>query len=149
MAPCADGSSCFCFSKPVQAHQYNLQPTAHWRRQDGNPKIICINITTHNFFFTNKTKNAKKNLTMANLIILYFLRLLNKMIFGLTSLRHKAVADVSNHNELIGRRCGIQLGWKSSCFTFNCFWFQLLWVSGQLICWVVEWPTLIIAVLIN
>ena len=37
---------------------------------------------------------------------------------------HKAVAEVSNHNELIGRKSGIQLVRKSMDFTFNCvlFW---------------------------
>ena len=33
----------------------------------------------------------------------------------------KAVAEVSNHNEPIGRKSGIQLVWKSMDFTFNCF----------------------------
>ena len=34
---------------------------------------------------------------------------------------HKAVAEVSNHNEPIGRKSGIQLVRKSMDFTFNCF----------------------------
>ena len=34
---------------------------------------------------------------------------------------HKAVAEVSNHNEPIGRTSGIQLVRKSMDFTFNCF----------------------------
>ena len=34
---------------------------------------------------------------------------------------HKAVAEVSNHNEPIGRRSGTQLVGKSMDFTFNCF----------------------------
>ena len=34
---------------------------------------------------------------------------------------HKAVAEVSNHNEPIGRKSGIQLVQKSMDFTFNCF----------------------------
>ena len=33
----------------------------------------------------------------------------------------KAVAEVSNHNEPIGRKSGIQLVRKSMDFTFNCF----------------------------
>ena len=33
----------------------------------------------------------------------------------------KAVAEVSNHNEPIGRRSGTQLVGKSMDFTFNCF----------------------------
>ena len=33
---------------------------------------------------------------------------------------HKAVAEVSNHNEPIGRKSGIQLVRKSMDFTFNC-----------------------------
>ena len=34
---------------------------------------------------------------------------------------HKAVAEVSNHNEPIGRQSEIQLVRKSMDFTFNCF----------------------------
>ena len=34
---------------------------------------------------------------------------------------HKAVAEVSNHNELIGRKSRIQLIRMSMDFTFNCF----------------------------
>ena len=34
---------------------------------------------------------------------------------------HKAVAEVSNHNEPIGRGSGTQLVGKSMDFTFNCF----------------------------
>ena len=34
---------------------------------------------------------------------------------------HKAVAEVSNHNEPIGRESEIQLVRKSMDFTFNCF----------------------------
>ena len=35
--------------------------------------------------------------------------------------RRKAVAEVSNHNEPIGRKSGSQLGRKSMDFTFSCF----------------------------
>ena len=34
---------------------------------------------------------------------------------------HKAVAEVSNHNEPIGRKSEIQLVRKSMDFTFSCF----------------------------
>ena len=44
----------------------------------------------------------------------------------LTYLPHKAVADVSNHNEPIGRKCGIQLVRKSVRFRFNCFQLQVI-----------------------
>ena len=38
---------------------------------------------------------------------------------------HKAVAELSNYNEPIGRKSGIQLVRKSMDFTFNCFELQL------------------------
>ena len=34
---------------------------------------------------------------------------------------HKAVAEVSNHNEPIGKKSGSHLVRKSMDFTFNCF----------------------------
>ena len=40
---------------------------------------------------------------------------------------HKAVAEVSNHNEPIGRKYGIQLVRKSMDFTFSCF--VLKWLT--------------------
>ena len=43
------------------------------------------------------------------------------MNFRITYGPHKAVAEVSNHNEPIGRRSGTQLVGKSMDFTFNCF----------------------------
>ena len=43
---------------------------------------------------------------------------------------HKAVAEVSNHNEPIGRTSGIQLVRKSMDFTFNCF--VLNWLTDKL-----------------
>ena len=43
------------------------------------------------------------------------------MVHKLTYGPHKAVAEVSNHNEPIGRTSGIQLVRKSMDFTFNCF----------------------------
>ena len=42
-------------------------------------------------------------------------------IYLITYGPHKAVAEVSNHNEPIGRKSGIQLVRKSMDFTFNCF----------------------------
>ena len=42
-------------------------------------------------------------------------------VFSITYGPHKAVAEVSNHNEPIGRKSGIQLVRKSMDFTFNCF----------------------------
>ena len=39
----------------------------------------------------------------------------NMIIYG----PHKAMAEVSNHNEPIGRKSGIQLVRKSKDFTFN------------------------------
>ena len=39
---------------------------------------------------------------------------------------HKAVAEVSKHNEPIERDCGIQLVRKSMDFTFNCFELQVI-----------------------
>ena len=43
--------------------------------------------------------------------------IINNVTYG----PHKAVAEVSNHNEPIGRKSGIQLVRKSMDFTFNCF----------------------------
>ena len=43
---------------------------------------------------------------------------------------HKAVAEVSNHNEPIGRKSGIQLVRKSMDFTFNCFELQVNWATN-------------------
>ena len=42
-------------------------------------------------------------------------------ILTLTYGPRKAVAEVSNHKEPIGRKSGIQLVRKSMDFTFNCF----------------------------
>ena len=42
-------------------------------------------------------------------------------VYNITYGPHKAVAEVSNHNEPIGRKSGIQLVRKSMDFTFNCF----------------------------
>ena len=44
----------------------------------------------------------------------------------ITYLPRKAAAEVSNHNEPIGRECGIQLIRKPMDFTFNCFELQLI-----------------------
>ena len=51
-------------------------------------------------------------------LILFTMRL---YLFRITYGPHKAVAEVSNHNEPIGRKSGIQLVRKSMDFTFNCF----------------------------
>ena len=42
-------------------------------------------------------------------------------IIHITRGPHKAVAEVSNHNELIGRKSEIQLIRITVDFTFNCF----------------------------
>ena len=55
------------------------------------------------------------------------LELLN---FLWTYLPRKAVADVSNHNEPIGRTCGIQLVRKSIDFRFICFELQTICVTN-------------------
>ena len=47
-----------------------------------------------------------------------------KKVYRVTYGPHKAVAEVSNHNEPIGRKSGIQLVRKirkSMDFTFSCF----------------------------
>ena len=44
----------------------------------------------------------------------------------ITYLPRKAVAEVSNHSEPIGRKFGIQLVRKSIDFRFNCFELQLI-----------------------
>ena len=55
-----------------------------------------------------------------------FLGLLEIYQRVITYLPRKAVAEVSNHNEPIGRKFGIQLVRKSMDFTFNCFERQLI-----------------------
>ena len=47
----------------------------------------------------------------------------------ITSLAHQAVAEVSNHNEPIGRKCGIQLVRRAIRFRFNSSELQLIWIS--------------------
>ena len=54
-------------------------------------------------------------------IWLCFIYALFYYIYYITYGPHKAVAEVSNHNEPIGRKSGIQLVRKSMDFTFNCF----------------------------
>ena len=53
----------------------------------------------------------------------------------ITSLPHEVVAEVSNHNEPIGRGSEIQVVRKSIDFRFNCF-------GLQLISWLTDWPTI-------
>ena len=52
----------------------------------------------------------------------------NVIMYVITYGPHKAVAEVSNHNEPIGRKSGIQLERKSMDFTFNCF--VLNWLTN-------------------
>ena len=63
------------------------------------------------------TKNMEKTILLDKNIILLLL---------LTYLPHKAVAEVSKHNEPIGTKCGIQLVRKSTGFRFNDFELQLI-----------------------
>ena len=51
----------------------------------------------------------------------HVLRLMLSYINRLTYLPHKAVAEVSSHNEPTGRMFGIQLVRKSIDFGFDCF----------------------------
>ena len=50
-----------------------------------------------------------------------FCEALNCIAYYITYGPRKAVAEVSNHNEPIGRKSGIQMVRKSMDFTFTCF----------------------------
>ena len=69
----------------------------------------------------------------------HVVRLMLSYINRLKYLPHKAAAEISSHNEPIGRMCGIQLVRKSVDFRFDCCEIEVIWLS--ITDWLTNWLT--------